>query len=105
MTTNLTAKQQYWSEHILCAERSGQSLAEYAKAQNIPVQKLYQWRSSLKKMSTTRTIQEEVQFTELVTSNFVAAPVSLQHQDTHLTFGSLPDADWLAHLLKALHLS
>ena len=35
MTTNLTGKQQYWSGHILCAERSGQSLTEYAKAQNI----------------------------------------------------------------------
>ena len=70
MTANLTAKQQYWSEHILCAERSGQSLAEYAKAQNIPVQRLYQWRSSLKKMSTTRTIQEEVRISAMVTARF-----------------------------------
>ncbi|MFT6876231.1 MAG: transposase-like protein [Granulosicoccus sp.] len=101
MTSTLTAKQQYWSEHLAYAERSGQSLSKYAKVQNISAQTLYQWRSSLKR-ATTRTVHEEVCFAEVLTPNLSAHALSLHYCDTSLQLSVLPEADWIARLVHQL---
>lgn len=101
MTSTLTAKQQYWSEHLACAERSGQTLSKYARAQNISAQALYQWRSSLKK-TTTRTVHEEVRFAEVLAPKLPAHAFSLHHRETSLQFSVLPEVDWIARLIQQL---
>ena len=56
MNTPLTDKQQYWSDKLQLAGQSGYTLAEYARLNDIPAQKLYQWRSTVKKQETTTQI-------------------------------------------------
>lgn len=98
MAQALTPKQQYWSNKLKEAEQAGQSLADYARIQNLPAQKLYQWRSTLKNITTSVT--QETQFTRVVTTT---APVSseliVQISGAQLRFASLPDPKWLSRLL------
>ena len=95
----LTAKQQYWSEQLNKANSSGLSLAQYAKEQNIPIQKLYQWRSTLKKVTTTKTVSEEVKFAPVAISDYRPVALRLCMEESLLEFGVLPEPDWLAALL------
>lgn len=99
----LTPKQQYWTEQLDQFHRSGLSLTEFAKEQNIPVQKFYQWRNILKKKTTTRTESTEVQFTELISPDLRPPFLSLQHKETHISLSQLPEASWLACFVKELH--
>ena len=43
-----TDKQRHWAKILEEAESSEMTLADYARANNLDVQSLYQWRSSLK---------------------------------------------------------
>ena len=97
----LTAKQQYWSEHLDKANSSGLSLAQYAKEQNIPIQKLYQWRSTLKKVTTTETVREEVKFAPVAISDYRPVALRLCIEDIMLEFSVLPEPEWLASLLHS----
>lgn len=98
--TTLTAKQQFWSEQLEKAQRSGQPLCEYARAHNIPAQKLYQWRNALKKFTTTHTTHEEVQFAEVIAPDFRAPALRANVQGTVLDFYTLPDPQWLQALIN-----
>ena len=49
MIPGLTERQRYWLEHVQACEASGQSIAEYAEAQDIPAQALYAGKSMLVK--------------------------------------------------------
>lgn len=95
----LTEKQQYWSKQLDKANNSGLSLAQYAKEQNIPIQKLYQWRSTLKKVTTTKTVSEEVKFAPVAISDYRPVALRLCIDESLLEFGVLPEPDWLAALL------
>lgn len=98
MHQSLTEKQQYWSEQLQRAEESGITLAEYARAHNIEPQKLYQWRSTLKKQVTT-SVTTETHFARALP---VASSFLTVHLPTaQLEFSSLPDADWLSRLISA----
>ena len=95
----LTAKQQYWSEQLENAQRSGQSLSKYAKENGIPAQKLYQWRNTLKNITTEVT--KETRFTRVVsTSEVKSSGLLVQTREARLQFSSLPDPLWLSELLK-----
>ncbi len=63
--SKVTAKQKYWSEQLLKADAFEGSLPQYAKAQNIPVQTLYRWRSYFKRSSINETKSKPV-FTQVV---------------------------------------
>jgi len=99
MQTLLTEKQQYWSDTLQLAEQSGHSLAEYARLNNIPPQKLYQWRSTLKKQETTTEISTESHFTRVVSTTTLSS-LSVQLPNVQLRFSTLPDPVWLAELLN-----
>lgn len=103
MASTLTSKQQFWSEQLERADQSGLSLSDFAKAQNIPVQKLYQWRSTLRKKTTVQTVCEEIQFAEVSTSGFAPPLLSLHLGDVTLQFGHLPDYQWLGALLNRVN--
>ena len=47
----LTAKQQFWLEHVDRCTESGQSMRAYAEAHNLSVQSFYSWKSQLAKRS------------------------------------------------------
>lgn len=98
--STLTPKQQYWSEQLDRAHRSGQSLSKYAKEQNIPAQKLYQWRNALKKITTTQTTHEEVQFAEVIAPGFRTPSLRVNIGDASLEFYGLPDPQWILSLLN-----
>ena len=99
MTQELTAKQQYWAEQIKSAERSGISLAEYARQQNIPAHQLYHWRRTLRQVTTTE-VTTKTRFSQVVSMD--AGPVlSLHLAHATLRFRALPDADWLRRLLQS----
>ena len=95
----LTTKQQYRLEKLENAQRSCQSISQYAKEQNIPAQKLYQWRKTLKNMTTQ--ITREKRFNRVVSTPDVS-PYGLlvQTREARLQFSSLPDLLRLPELLK-----
>ena len=66
MNKALTKKQQYWLAHIEACDHSAISIADYAKANNLKAQLLYQWRSVLK--SRSATVTTEAKFTRVVSS-------------------------------------
>jgi len=99
MNTPLTDKQQYWSDKLQLAEQSGYTLAEYARLNDIPVQKLYQWRSTLKSQETTTQISTESHFTRVVSTTTLSS-LSVQLPNAQLRFSTLPDPAWLAELLN-----
>ena len=99
MSHILTPSQQFWSEKLQEAEQSGNSLAEFARQQNIPAKKLYQWRSTLR--SKTTSVTQETRFTRVVTNASVgAADLTVVLPDAKLQFATLPDPQWLAELLS-----
>ena len=49
MPKPLTAKQQYWFDHIAAAQRNSQSLSEYATKHNLNIKALYNWRWTFSK--------------------------------------------------------
>jgi transposase-like protein len=95
----LTAKQQYWSEQIENAQRSGQSRSKYAKENDIPAQILYQWRNTLKNITTQVT--KETRFTRVVaTSEVKTCGLTVRIGEARLQFSCLPDPGWSSELLK-----
>lgn len=46
---SITERQQYWLDHLNVAEANGISLVDYAKANELKVKDLYQWKTSLTK--------------------------------------------------------
>ena len=49
MPKPLTAKQQYWFDHIASAQRNSQSLSDYAAQHNLNIKALYNWRWTFSK--------------------------------------------------------
>lgn len=49
MAQELTAKQQFWYEHVQQCERSGQTLAAYAAEHDLDVKRFYNWKWLLAK--------------------------------------------------------
>ena len=49
MPKPLTAKQQYWFDHIAAAQRNSQSLSDYAAQHNLNIKALYNWRWTFSK--------------------------------------------------------
>lgn len=99
MLKNLTPSQQFWSNKLLEAEQAGMSLAEFAREQDIPAQKLYQWRSTLK--SKTQHVVEKTQFTRVVTNHSSSGvDLTLVLPEGKLQFHRLPDSQWLSDFLS-----
>lgn len=98
MNEALTKKQQFWLAHLEAADNSGLSVAEYAKANNLKAQTLYQWRSALKSRSVTGST--EASFTRVVSSMSLSGNrLTVQLFEAHLQFDALPDPTWLSTLL------
>ena len=49
MQKPLTAKQQFWFDHISAAQRNGQSLSDYAAIHQLNLKALYNWRWTFSK--------------------------------------------------------
>ena len=64
----LTEKQRYWYEHLERARRTDNSLAAYAKEQNLDVKTLYHYQSVLRQKGV---VQSEVKFTRLTQTSIV----------------------------------
>lgn len=99
MESTLTEKQKYWTDKLQQAESSGHSLAEYARLNNIPAQKLYQWRSTLKKQETTTEVSTEHHFSRVITTSSISL-LTLQLPQAQLKFTTLPDPAWLSEFLN-----
>ncbi|MGN7613205.1 hypothetical protein ACQZV8_14100 [Magnetococcales bacterium HHB-1] len=41
----LTEKQQYWLEHMLCIDREGGTIKSYAERHGLDLRSCYDWRS------------------------------------------------------------
>lgn len=98
MNKALTKKQQFWLAHLEAADHSGLSLAEYAKANNLNAQTLYQWRYAFK--SRPVTVSTEARFTRIVSSTPLPSNrLTVQLFEAQLQFDGLPDPTWLSTLL------
>ena len=91
-----TDKQRHWAKILEEAESSEMSLADYARANNLDVQTLYQWRSTLK-MAQKPVQPLPVQFSQVVTTHS-ACTLSVELNSTRLRFDQLPDVQWLSAL-------
>ena len=94
--SQLTEKQQYWSEQLRQADCFDGSLAQYAQAQNIPAQTLYRWRSYFRKTTTTKTV-----FTQVVSVPVSSYCLELDRGSIQLHFTRLPSPQWLAEFITA----
>ena len=65
---HLTEKQRYWYEHLERARRTDNSLAAYAKEQNLDVKTLYHYQSVLRQKGV---VQSEVKFTRLTQTSII----------------------------------
>jgi hypothetical protein len=72
--SDIADPQSYWLDHIQrCGDR--QSLAEYAKTNNLRVNKLYYWKKRLKRLGLLPADQHAVSFTTVqVTQPAVSMP-------------------------------
>ena len=94
-----TEKQRYWAELLKTAEESGMSLAEFAKTKDIPAQKLYQWRSTLRDRPVSKVPTAPTKFARVVVPPLSGA-MTVELSGARLRFERLPDVQWLSHLLR-----
>ncbi len=59
----LTENQRHWLAHIEAATGEGLSLKEYAQKHELPLQRLYGWKSALKKRGLLPQEEKTVSFT------------------------------------------
>ena len=95
-----TEKQRYWAELLKTAEDSGMSLAEFAKTKDIPAQKLYQWRSTLRGQPVSKKPAVPTKFAQVVVPPLSSA-MTIELSGARLRFERLPDVQWLSHLLRS----
>ena len=95
-----TEKQRYWAELLKNAEDSGMSLVEFAKTKDIPVQKLYQWRSTLRVQPAPRKPAAPTKFAQVVVAP-LSGTMTIELGGARLRFERLPDVQWLSHLLRS----
>lgn len=93
-----TEKQTLWLKRLQEAESSELSLADYARANDLSVQSLYQWRSTLKANSSSASPRTR-HFTQVVTT--APAGLIVEINNARLRFSQLPDSAWLRSLLHA----
>lgn len=94
-----TDKQRHWAKILEEAESSGMSLADYARANNIGVQTLYQWRSALKHRERPPQ-PAPAQFSQVLITPNIASLLSVEVNSTQLRFDRLPDVEWLSALIR-----
>lgn len=99
MREPITEKQRYWADLLKSAEDSGMSLAEFAKSKDIPAQKLYQWRSTLRDQPVSKKPAAPTKFAQVVVPSFSGA-MTMELGGARLRFERLPDVQWLSHLLR-----
>ena len=95
-----TEKQRYWADLLKAAEESGMSLVEFAKSKDIPAQKLYQWRSTLRDQTATERPSTPVNFTQVIAPPLSTA-MTIEVSGARLRFDRLPDVQWLSKLLQS----
>ena len=93
-------KQPYRANLLKTAEDSGLSLIDFAKSKDIPVHKLYQWRSTLREQSTNSHQPLPVHFAQ-VTTSLTPGSLTIELNGARLRFDRLPDTKWLTELLHA----
>lgn len=94
-----TEKQRYWATQLEEAESSGQTLAEYARTHDLPIQSLYQWRSTLKAQSCSEAVSPH-HFTQVMTTKS-SCVLLVEINSVLLRFDQLPDVHWLSTLMCA----
>ncbi len=112
MTTNLTTEQQFCLDHIQQAENTGSTLVDYAAQHNVPIKKLYDWRSRLRKQGiiaiallVSPVIKPKPAFAKVITVAQAAPvqPMQIRLANIALCFDHVPDVQWLANLVRALN--
>jgi len=95
-----TDKQRYWAQILEQADSSGETLADYARANNLSIQTLYQWRSTLKKQSPSKGLTPPIHFSKVVTADSNAT-LSVELNGVRLRFDRLPEVHWLGALIRS----
>lgn len=98
----LTAKQQYWANHLQKADAFDGTIADYARNQNLSAKALYQWRGILRQRQLV-TLNKTV-FAEVTPEPVTAVAdhrLTLQLGQAQLQFSHLPDTAWLIQLIAA----
>ena len=98
--TALTAKQQYWADHLQKADAFDGSVADYCRHHGLPAKTLYQWRGILRQRKDA-TSSKPV-FAEVMPESAMPElphSLTLQLGQVQLQFHSLPDTAWLARLI------
>ena len=58
MQKTLTAKQQFWFDHVTAAQHGGQSLSVYAATHQLSLKALYNWRWTFSKRNLSAPIKK-----------------------------------------------
>lgn len=111
MPSALTDKQQFWLDHFQQADASGKTLAQYADDAGLNIQLLYNWRKKLRSQGLLASFaprsEPVVHFARVISSSEPCErdALVLAVGAVTLRFGSLPDAEWLARMIRTLESS
>ncbi len=95
--TTLNAKQSFWQQHVQQAEDFEGSLADYARANDLAVRSLYQWRSQLGQESVKPTT--ETRFTQVTPISNLTSQFTVYLGPAQMVFSALPEPRWLHQVI------
>jgi transposase-like protein len=101
----LTAKQQYWLDHLLACEHSSQSMKDYAEQYGLSTSAFYAWKKTLRRKGALGgpLLAEPPLFHKAVVPECrVGRARVLLHSGTMLEFDADTDPHWAAALVHAL---
>ena len=77
MQKRLTAKQQFWFDHVTAAQHGGQSLSVYAATHQLNLKALYNWRWTFSKRDLSAPIKKTSFIKVLPTSSSILTSTSV----------------------------
>ena len=101
----LTDKQRFWLEHIKACEQSGQSMSQYAKAQELNVTAFYNWKATLRRKGVLgeRSAQPRMfRKAHLVDGRALGRCRVVLPTGLTLEFDNSTEPAWVAELVRAL---
>ena len=93
MPKTLTAKQQFWFNHVIAAKNCAMPLSTYATEHNISTKSLYNWRWKFTKQNNS-DIKKRNSFIKIIPSTKITSKMNAPAD--HITQATLPNGIILA---------
>ena len=101
----LTEKQRFWLEHLKACDQSGQSMRQYAQANELEVATLYSWKATLRRKGVIGERPAQPQLfrkAHVVDGRGLGRCRVVLPTGLTLEFDSGAEPTWVAELVRAL---